>query len=351
MGIQSSSFGALLSGRPVTCYTITNASGAFVEILNYGGIIRKWCTPDSDGKPVDIVLGFDSILDYQKDVSYQGALIGRVGNRIAGGQLPYQGSIIQLDQNDGRNALHGGYDGYHRKVWNAEVDSNHNRLVLHHTSLDGEENYPGRVNVTVTYTLSDDNELRIDYHATTDKETYINMTNHVYFNLGGAGHDTIADHIAQFNADHYAVSNSECLVTGEIADVSGTPMDYRQGKAFADAFTSAANFEQLSFFGGIDHSFVINQPSLENICCTVTEPKSGRVLSVRTDQPALHVYTGNNMPESMDGKDGKTYPRRSAFCLETQHLPDAPHHDHFDSIALKPGETYQTSTIYQLRSK
>lgn len=351
MRIESSSFGTLLSGRPVTCYTLTNANGAFVEILNYGGIIRKWCTPGPDGTPVDIVLGFDHILDYEKDISFQGALVGRVGNRIAKGELPYQGGIIQLDQNDGENALHGGYDGYHRKVWQAEVDPDHNRLVLRRSSLDGEENYPGRVEITVTYTFSDDNELRLDYQATTDKETYINMTNHVYFNLGGHNHGTIADHIAQFEADRYAVSNRECLVTGEIADVSGTPMDYRQGKAFADAFDHAADFEQLNFFGGIDHSFVVNQPSLENVCCTVTEPKSGRTLSVRTDQPALHVYTGNNMPDSMDGKDGATYPKRGAFCLETQHLPDAPHHDNFDSIVLKPGETYQASTIYQLRTK
>lgn len=349
MTISSRAFGTLSNGTPISCYRITNASGAFVEILNYGAIIRNWTVPDRSGQLSDIVLGFDSIEEYEADTTFQGAVAGRIANRIKDGQIPDPiDGVIQLEINDGTNHLHGGSGGFHKKVWQAKVDENKNCIALTHVSPDGEAGYPGTLTTTVTYSFDDTNALRIDYHATTDKRTYINLTNHVYFNLQGDAYGSINDQLLNIDADRYTIMDQNCLVTGEFSTVTGTPMDFQTPTSFGSMFQQCRTFEQCAQFSGIDHSYYLNDPSLDHISASVYSPDTGRKLLVFTDQPDLHLYTGNNMPESISGKNKAIYPKRGAFCLETQHFPDSPNHSNFPSIELQPDQPFDSSTIFQI---
>lgn len=349
MAISSRAFGTLKNKTPITCFRITNASGAFVEILNYGAIIRSWTVPDKTGQLGDIVLGFDSIEEYEADATFQGAVAGRIANRIKDGKIPDRtDGVIQLETNDGVNHLHGGSGGFHKKVWQTNIDESKNRIDLMHISPDGEAGYPGTLTTTVSYSFDDNNALRIDYHATTDKRTYLNLTNHVYFNLQGDAHGSINDQILYIDADLYTIMDKNCLVTGKFAKVSGTPLDFLTPASFASMFGQCRTFEQCAQFSGIDHSYCLNDPTLNHVSATVYSPNNGRKLLVLTDQPDLHLYTGNNMPVSISGKNGATYPSRGAFCLETQHFPDSPNHDNFPSIELQPNESFDSSTIFQI---
>ncbi len=348
MSISSRAFGTLSNGTPIHCYRLTNASGSYVEILNFGAIIRSWHVADKNGQLGDIVLGFDSIEEYEADTTFQGAVAGRIANRIKDGQIPDPNGTIELECNNGRNHLHGGSKGFNRQVWTADIDEVKNAVHLTYISPDGEAGYPGTLTTTVTYSLNDENALQIHYHATTDKRTYVNLTNHVYFNLQNHDHGNIYEQILFIDADRYTLMDEDCLVTGEFADVSGTPMDFRTPKSFSSLFDACDSFDQCKQFGGVDHSYWLNRPDLNHISTSVFDPTTGRKLLLYTDQPDMHLYTGNNMPDSINGKNGAVYPRRGAFCLETQHFPDSPHHPNFPSIQLDPNETFESSTIFQI---
>ncbi|MNI42872.1 Aldose 1-epimerase precursor [compost metagenome] len=302
--------------------------------------------PDKNNKLTDVVLGYDSIGAYRKKGEpFFGALIGRYGNRIGKGKFALDGKEYQLQLNDGVNTLHGGTDGFFGKVWEAkQVDST--KLELSYVSQDGEAGYPGKLDVKVTYTLTDDNALQIDYVATTDKTTIVNLTNHAYFNLNGEGDSTILDHELMIDASAYTPVDSTLIPTGKLQPVAGTAFDFNKSKLIGKQIGD--NDEQLKFGKGYDHNFALTHHDGKAPVAVVKSTKTGIVLSVITTEPGLQFYSGNFLTGAdKDGKGGKSYPHRSAFCLETQHFPDAPNHANFASTVLKPGETYKTSTTYK----
>lgn len=314
-------------------YTLTNNNGVEVSITNYGGAIRSIKVPDRNGVLGDVVLGYDTIEEYMRNPRYLGALIGRHANRIAGGKFSLNGIEYQLAQNNGENHLHGGPKGFDKRVWNATETAV--GLHLEYFSPDGEENYPGNLSVAVDYSLNDDNELRIDYHATTDKDTIINLTNHSYFNLGGHGQGTILDHELTLRAASFTPVGDDLIPTGEIRSVDGTSMDFRTGRVIEN--------------GGYDHNFALDGWSRGSIrsVARLRDPKSGRVMEVFTTQPGMQFYSGNFLDGSLIGKGGVPYEQYAALCLETQHYPDSPNHQNFPSTVLRVGETYHESTIYK----
>jgi len=339
---MKTTWGMTPDGQTVELYTLRNSKGAEARIMNYGGVLVSLKVPDRTGTFGDVVAGLDSFQDYLKPPPYFGAIIGRYGNRIGDARFSLNGVEYKLSKNDGQNSLHGGARGFDKRLWHATPLSPQS-LELRYRSADGEEGYPGNLDVTVKYTLTDANELRIDYSATTDKETVINLTNHSYFNLAGEG-DILA-HEVMINADRFTPIDKGLIPTGELKDVTGTPFDFRTATPIGKRIEEKD--QQLIFAGGYDHNWVLNRTGngLETVA-KVTDPKSGRVMEVLTTQPGLQFYTGNFLDGTLKG-NGRTYTRRSAFCMETQHFPDSPNKPSFPSTVLKPGSTYQSTTVYR----
>lgn len=345
--LDSRSFGATKDGTPVTLYTLTNAKGMKTKITDYGGIVVSIEVPDRNGKLADVVLGFDSLDGYLGPHPYFGAIIGRYGNRIAGAAFTLGDQKYSLAANNGSNALHGGIRGFDKVVWSSKKFSEKGArgIELQYLSRDGEEGYPGNLNVIVRYTLTDTNELKIDYSATTDKPTVLNLTNHSYFNLAGHGEGDILGHEVMINADRFTPVGPGLIPTGEIRPVSGTPLNFTVRTAIGERINSPD--EQIKLGGGYDHNYVLNgRGGLMRLAAEVLEPKSGRVMEVNTTEPGLQFYTGNFLDGTIKGKGGKVYGKRSGFCLETQHFPDSPNRPSFPTAVLKPGERFVSQTSY-----
>lgn len=345
MDITNEPFGQTQEQQSVDLYTLTNDHGITAQIMTCGGVLVALHTPDRTGASGDIVLGFDTFADYQERSPFFGCITGRYANRIANGQFVLDGVTYPLATNNGPNHLHGGLRGFDKVIWQAETARTADAVALHlrYHSQDGEEGYPGALDVTVSYTLTNQNELRIDYRATTDKPTILNLTNHTYFNLAGQG--KILDHVMQIDADELTPVNAALIPTGELAAVTGTPFDFRTPTPIGARI--AQDDQQMRYGGGYDHNWVLNHPEqgLRHVI-TVTDPRSGRCLDVATSQPGVQFYTANMMPDVLPGKGGQIYSKRSGFCLETQHFPDSPNQPHFPTTVLRPGEQYHETTVF-----
>jgi aldose 1-epimerase len=348
-GLKMESFGKTADGQDVQLFTLTNKNGVEARIMNFGGIVVSLKTPDRKGELADIVLGYDNVKGYEGDTAFFGALIGRYGNRIAKGQFTLNGKTYQIPLNDGPNALHGGPNAFNKKVWTAKDISTHSTpmLQLTYLSKDGENGFPGNLNVQVTYSLTSNNELRIDYAATTDKDTVLNLTNHSYFNLKGEGQGDILQHEVRLNANKFTPVDATLIPTGELKNVQATPFDFRKSTAVGARINE--DDQQLKYGWGYDHNWVLNGMGAGQlvIAARVHEATTGRVLEVLTDQPGVQFYTGNHMDGTIRGKGGKVYPKRGGLCLETQHYPDSPNHPAFPSTELKPGQKFHSTTIYK----
>ena len=342
---QVTNFGKLPDGSAVHLYTMRSAHGMVVKVTNYGLIITEILVPDETGKAGDVVLGFDNFDRYLKGHPFFGAIAGRYANRIANAKFSLDGKEYTLAANNGKNHLHGGKVGFDKKLWAAKVlDGGENAVEFTYTSKDGEEGYPGNLTLTVRYTLTDDNTLRIDYSATTDKKTVINVTNHSYFNLAGSG--TVLYHDLEIEADQYTPVDSELIPTGEIATVKGTPLDFTTPHKIGE------RIEQTGL-GGYDHNFVLrggitNKPRL---AARALDPKSGRVMEVFTTEPGVQLYTAIGLDGSIVGVGGVHYPKSGAFCLETQHFPDSPNKPNFPSVVLEPGKKFHSATAFKFSTK
>ena len=340
----------------MSAYTLKSANGMEARVLDYGGIVVSVRVPDRHGRFDDVVLGYDSLADYLRSSPYFGAIIGRYGNRIAGGRFTLDGKTYTLAKNNGPNHLHGGLKGFDKVVWNARQvvwdaapfqGADSVGLVFRYTSPDGEEGYPGTVRATVTYTLTDRNELIFDYHATTDRATLVNLTQHSYFNLAGDGKGDILGHVVTLNADRFTPVDSTLIPTGEIRSVSGTPFDFRTPTAIGARIDQ--DDEQLRYGRGYDHNFVLNKGADggPTLAARVYEPSSGRLMEIYTTEPGLQFYSGNFLDGTLRGKNGVVYRHRYGFAMETQHFPDSPNKPSFPSTTLRPGEQYRSRTIYK----
>jgi len=352
MTITKEVFGKTVDGTAVYLYTLTNANGCEARITNYGGIVVSLKVPDRTGKPGDVVLGYETLEEYIGNNPYFGSIVGRYGNRIGKGKFTLNGREYILAQNNGENHLHGGIVGFDKAVWQArEFESEDGAaLELTHLSRDGEEGYPGNLSVTVIYTLTNQDELKIDYSAMTDKNTVLNLTHHSYFNLAGAGSGDILSHEMMIDADRFTPVDSGLIPTGELTSVKGTPMDFTSPTAIGTRIDQ--DYEQLRFGGGYDHNWVLNSSdgSLA-LAARVYEPTTGRVMEVLTTEPGIQFYSGNFLDGTNIGKGGKAYNKRNGFCLETQHFPDSPNKSDFPTTVLKPGETYKQTTVYRFSVK
>jgi aldose 1-epimerase len=350
-GVARAPFGRTADGRSAELFTITNAHGIEVRLTNYGGIITSLRTPDRSGHFDDIVLGYDSLSGYLRDTPYFGAIVGRYGNRIAGGRFTVDGTTYRLAVNNGPNSLHGGLRGFDKVVWSAEPFRNASGagVALDYTSADMEEGYPGTLRTHVTYTLTDDNRLIVDYQATTDKPTPVNLTQHSYWNLAGDGSRDILAHLLTIDADAMTPVDSTLIPTGEIAPVGGTPFDFRTPTPIGARIDQRQN-TQIRFGGGYDHNFVLNRGGAAADALVhaarVAEPSTGRTMDVFTTEPGMQFYTGNFLDGSITGKAGHVYHYRYGLALETQHYPDSPNHPAFPSTILRPGQQYRTRTIF-----
>jgi aldose 1-epimerase len=350
--ITKTSFGKTSAGENVDLYTLRNVNGVEAKITNYGGIVVSLKVPDRNGKFDDVVLGFKDFEGYLKNDPYFGALIGRYGNRIAKGRFTLNGVEYKLAVNNGENHLHGGIKGFDKVVWTGSESKTKAgpAVVLTYLSKDGEEGYPGNLQVRVVYTLTNNNELKIDYSATTDKDTVINLTHHSYFNLAGEGNGDILNHLLTINANRFVPTDAGSIPTGELRSVAGTPFDFLKPTAIGARINQ--DDEQLKLGNGYDHTFVINgRPGTLRLAATASEPASGRVMQVWTTEPGVQFYTGNFLNGTLTGKSGKVYQRRFGFCLETQHFPDSPNHPSFPTTTLKKGATYKSTTIYKFSHK
>jgi aldose 1-epimerase len=344
--ISKADFGKMPDGTAVEIFTLTNAHGLEARICTRGGAVVSLQTPDRNGKLGDIVLGFDNLAGYLNPaVPYFGALIGRYGNRIGHAKFTLGGKPFTLIANDGVNSLHGGPEGFDKRVWTGRALPD-GGLELTYLSKDGEEGYPGNLKAVVVYHLTDANELRIEYSATTDKDTVVNLTNHSYFNLKGAGNGAVMDHVLTIKASKFTPVDSGLIPTGELKAVAGTPFDFTKPTAIGARIEQ--NDEQLKLGKGYDHNFVLDRSGAGlSLAARVEEPSTGRVLEVETTEPGIQFYTGNFLDGTLKGKGGKVYPVRSALCLETQHYPDSPNKPSFPSTVLKPGQTYKTTTVFR----
>ncbi len=348
--LQTQPFGTH-NGKAITLYTLTNSHGVEVRAMNYGGIIVSIRVPDRNGQLADVVLGHETLEGYIPNPPYLGAIVGRYANRIANGTFTLDGKTYTLPKNDGPNTLHGGTTRtFDRVVWDGEALKN--GVAFTYLSKDGEEGFPGNLRIKVTYTLTEANELMVDYEATTDKATPINVSQHSYFNLAGEGNGDILNHEIMINADRFTPVDKNLIPTGELRPVKGTPLDFttptRIGARIDD------KYEQLVLGHGYDHNFVINSKPNQNgmkLAARVHEPTSGRSLEVWTTQPGVQFYTGNFLDGSVVGKQGHIYKRRYGFCLETQHFPDSPNHPDFPTTILKPGETFREKTVFKFEAK
>jgi aldose 1-epimerase len=351
--ITKQPFGKTKDGTAVDIYTLTNSRGVEARIITYGGIVVSLKVPDRNGKLTDVVLGFDTLDEYvSKNSPYFGALIGRYGNRIANARFSLDGKEYTLAKNDGANHIHGGIKGFDKVVWKARElkTNNHVGLRLTYLSKDGEEGYPGNLSVTVDYTLTDNNELEIDYSASTDKDTVVNLTSHSYFNLAGAGTGNILGHEAMINADRFTPVVKGLIPTGELRSVKGTPLDFTVPTAIGARIDQ--EYDQLVLARGYDHNWVLNKSGNSlSLAARVYEPTTGRVMEVYTTEPGLQFYTGNFLDGSNIGKGGKPYLKRYAFCLETQHFPNSPNEPKFPTTELKPGQKYAQKTVYKFSAR
>jgi aldose 1-epimerase len=349
--VTKESFGKTSDGQNVDIYTLTNRRGVKVRITNYGGIITSLKVPDRNGNPGDIVLGFDNLDAYLKGHPYFGAIIGRYANRIAKGRFTLNGHQYTLAVNNGENHLHGGIKGFDKVVWTATPLRVPNGAVLQLTyqSKDGEEGYPGNLSVTVIYTLTNANELKIEYWATTDKDTVINLTSHSYFNLAGQGTGDILNHQLLINARRFTPTDAGSIPTGELKSVKGTPFDFTSAFRIGDRIND--DDQQLKFGKGYDHNFVLDgrMGTLQQ-AAVAYEPTSGRLMEIWTDQPGIQFYSGNFLDGTLTGKDGKVYQQRYGFCLETQHFPDSPNQPSFPTTVLRRGQRYHTITIHKFKT-
>ena len=342
--VASAPYGTTANGNAVTMYTLTNTNGVEVKAITYGGIITSLRVPDRAGAMGDVVLGFDGLAGYEKDPPFFGAIIGRYGNRIAKGQFSLDGKTYTLVKNNGPNHLHGGNKGFDKVVWDATPASKGAGVTFTRTSPDGEEGYPGNLQVRVTYTLTDKNELIVEYHATTDKATPVNLTQHSYFNLAGDGAGDILGHELTIPADRYTPVDETLIPTGTLAPVEG-PFDFRNPTVIGARIDQP--HEQLQYGKGYDHNWVLNRTGrgLEP-AARLVDPKSGRTLDIASTEPGLQFYSGNFLDGTLTGKNGHVYKHRTGLCLETQHFPDSPNRPNFPSTILQPGQEYSTKTVF-----
>jgi len=347
---DSANFKDTLQGKQVGLYILKNKSNTTIAITNFGGRLVSILVPDRNGKLIDVILGHDDLKGYQqkKNENYYGAIIGRYGNRIAKGKFTLEGKSYQLDVNNGSNTLHGGFNGFFSRVFDAKKISDQ-QLELSYVSKDGEGGYPGNLMVKVVYTLTEDNALKIEYTAITDKTTVVNLTNHAYFNLNGAGTKTMTDDSLRIDADNYLPVDTTLIPTGKLQPVKGTPFDFTEFKTIAADIDKAD--DQLKNGKGFDHNFVLNKHDINTSIATVKSPETGIIMDVYTTEPGLQFYSGNFPTGINDGKGKAVYSHRSALCLETQHFPDSPNQPSFPSTVLKPGETYHSTTIYKFSAK
>lgn len=347
MKITKKLFGTIENEHSIYLYTLENSKGMKVSITNFGGIITSCIVPNKDNNFLDVVLGYDSLENYLKGDKFFGALIGRFGNRIKSGKFTLNGQEYTLVSNDGPNHLHGGNKGFDKVIWNASIDdSKPNTLKLSYLSIDGEEGYPGNLNVTVTYILTEENELEINYSAVCDSDTILNLTNHTYFNLSGHSSGNVLNQKLMINADYFTVNDKLSIPTGEIRSVKGTPMDFTILKKIGQDIN--ADYEQLDFGHGFDHNWVLNtNGDITQIAAHAVSDSTGISLDMYTTQPGVQFYSANFLDGSDIGKDNSPYEIRNAFCLETQHFPDCINHPNFESPILKAGHEYKQKTIYK----
>jgi aldose 1-epimerase len=350
--IKKESFGKTTGGEQIELYSLSNKKGMEVSITNFGATVVTLKVPDRAGKAADIVLGYDTLDGYDNGTSYFGATVGRYGNRIAGGKFSIDGKTYTLPKNNGENTLHGGIVGFNKRVWKArEITAKEGEsLEMTYLSADGEEGFPGNLSAKVVFTLpAERNELRIDYTATTDKDTVLNLTNHSYFNLSGEGNGDILDHVMTLHSKQFTPVDKTLIPTGELKNVGGTPMDFNSATAIGKRINE--NDEQLVFGKGYDHNWVLTRAgSGLSMAAEAYDPKSGRKLEVLTTEPGVQFYTGNFL-DGAKGKGNKPYPQRAAFCLETQHFPDSPNHANFPSTLLKPNAVFHSQTVFRFSAK
>jgi aldose 1-epimerase len=340
-------FQKIIDGKTVDLFFLNNRKGTEISVTNYGAKIVSILVSDKEGKKTDVVLGKSNIDDYANDQEpYFGAICGRTANRVANGKFSLEGSEYNLVTNNGPNSLHGGIKGFNSVVWDAS-QPDEQTLELTYLSKDGEEGYPGNLSVKVTYRLTDDNAVEIEYKATTDKTTILNLTNHSYFNLSGEGDPYIGDHQLQINADYYLPTNDVAIPLGKPEHVDETPFDFRTPHTIGERIEE--EFTQLIYGNGYDHNFNINGAADNKLilAAVAVSPKTGIVMKVYTTEPGIQLYTGNYLEGNFAGKNGHQYPKRSAFCLETQHYPDSIHHSDYPSVILKPKEVFESKTVYQ----
>lgn len=346
-GLLVSDFQCIVDGKETSLCVLTNPTGAEVVVLNYGAKIVSILVPDKNGKMTDVVTGHASIADYlSSEEPYFGATCGRYANRIAKGQFTLDGILYdRLATNNGVNHLHGGIKGFNAVVWDMQ-QIDRQTVILKYASADGEEGFPGRLETTVTYRLTDENEVVITYQAVTDKSTVLNLTNHSYFNLSGAGDPSIGDHLLTINADYYLSTDETAIPYGPMEKVEGTPMDFRTPHEVGARIQD--DFEQLVLGKGYDHTYVLNKQANElSFCARCVSPKTGIVMDTYTTEPGVQLYTGNYMTGTFEGKKGQRYPMRAALCLETQHFPDSPNQPEYPSTTLRPGEAFESQTVYK----
>jgi len=347
MDAKKESFGQTPDGKQVDLYTLVNSNGLTAKITNYGAILVSLEVPDRDGNLADIALGYDNLADYIKRGAFFGATVGRYANRIGGAKFVLDGIEYKLATNNGPNHIHGGKKGFDKVLWRLEdikAEGDQAVVKLSYVSEDGEEGYPGNLACSVTYTLTSENELKINYEAETDKTTIVNLTNHSYFNLAGQGRGDVLGHVLMLNADKYTVFDGALIPTGEVQSVTGTPLDFTTPKAIGSRIGQVGK--------GYDQNYVLNSSgdSLA-LCARVSEPTSGRVMEVHTTEPGVQLYTGNFLDGSLIGKDGKAYKKHYGFCLETQHFPDSPNKPEFPSVVLHPGQKFTSETVFKFSTQ
>lgn len=347
VSIGRTPFGKTKDGQQVTLYTIENKNGCKLKVMDYGALMTELHVPDKDGKLGDVVLGFDNLNQYLAGHPYFGATVGRVANRIAKGKFTLNGKEYKLATNNGPNTLHGGLVGFDKVIWQAATSADGKSVRFFYTSKDGEEGYPGTLKASVTYTLTDDDELKLDYEATADQATPVNLTHHTYFNLAGAAAGTILDHELMLRAGSYTPVDETLIPTGEIKTVAGTPLDFTKATAIGK------RIEELKGDpGGYDHNYVLNGKAGElRAVAIVRDPKTGRRMEVFTTEPGLQFYSGNFLDGKLKGKGGVTYVKHHGFCLEAQHYPDSVNHPNFPSVILEPGNTYKQTTVYKFHAR
>jgi aldose 1-epimerase len=352
LSITKKYFGTLPDGTDVDIFTLSNSNKVSVDITDFGGIIVSIFVPDKNGNIADVALGYSQLDNYIDNDGYIGALIGRHANRIEDAQFELNGKVYHLLKNDGNNHLHGGEVGLHNVVWKAEIanEGGTEKLVLTHTSPDGEENYPGKLDVTVEYSLTEQNELKLDYRAVSDKDTVVNLTNHAYFNLSGHDYGDVLKHQVFINADKFTPVNNECIPTGEIRSVKGTVMDFTDMKGIAEGLES--DYEQIKNGNGYDHNWVLNtNGNVNELAAELFDPESGRAMQVFTTKPGIQFYSGNFLSDKLIGKNNTAYRKRAGLCLETQYFPNSMKHKNFPSPILKANEEYHHVTIYKFINK